>query len=202
MTTDLDRTTLMLDARVTLPLRLDGDPLLRRKAKPIAAVTSELRLFAEQMLVSMLASNGVGLAAPQVGRSIRMITLNTAMSDRAESGTLSPGEILLVPRMPLVLVNPELIAFAREMEIGNEGCLSIPKIYADVARPQRVVLKAATLDGQMFEVECAGLLGRCVQHEVDHLDGILFVDRLTKAEYQKIAQEVTALEARTCRERS
>ena len=93
MTSDPDKNTLLLESRLMLPVRLDGDPVLRRKAKPIPAVTADLRLFGEQMLVSMLANNGVGLAAPQVGKSIRMITLNTGMSVQLDTRSRGPSAI-------------------------------------------------------------------------------------------------------------
>ncbi len=181
----------------TLSLRFYGDPVLRKKAKPVVEVTPELCRFAEAMVETMYASRGVGLAAPQVGKSLRLIVLDTAPAKGELPPDASPGEILLTPRMPLALLNPEVIAASKEKEVASEGCLSVPKIFADVERPAVVVLRATLLDGEKVEVECGGLLGRCLQHEIDHLDGVLFPDRLSKDELGGIAEEVGALEAKT-----
>jgi peptide deformylase len=181
----------------TLTLRFYGDPVLRKKAKPVVTVTPELCAFAEAMVDTMYASRGVGLAAPQVGKSLRLIVLDTAPPKGELPPDASPGEILLTPRMPLALVNPEVIVASKEKEFASEGCLSVPKIFADVERPAVVVLRASLLDGEKIEVECGGLLGRCIQHEIDHLDGVLFPDRLSKDEFGGIAGEVEALETKT-----
>ena len=181
----------------TLPLRHYGDPVLRKKARAIAEVTPELHRVAEQMIETMYASRGVGLAAPQIGKSIRLIVLDTMPGKDELPPDATPGEILLAPRMPLALVNPAVAEASRETEVASEGCLSVPKIFGDVERPARVLLRATLLDGEKIEVECGGLLGRCIQHEIDHLDGVLFPDRLTKAEQEAIAGEIDVLEART-----
>ena len=181
----------------SLPLRYYGDPVLRKTAKPVAAVTPELRKFAEKMIDTMYDSRGVGLAAPQVGKSLRLIVLDTAPGKGDLPPEATPGEILLSPRMPLALVNPEVVGASKEREVASEGCLSVPKIFADVERPSRVVLRATLLDGEQVEVECGGLLGRCIQHEIDHLDGVLFPDRVVKDELAEIAGEIAALETKT-----
>lgn len=180
-----------------LPLRFLGDPVLRKAAKPVTAVTAEIRALAAAMVETMYVNRGVGLAAPQVGRSLRLVVLDTRGPRNSLPSNPSPGEILLCPRMPLVLVNPEIVSFSKELDTASEGCLSVTKIYADVTRPAAVVLRATLLDGQMFEVECGGLLGRCVQHELDHLDGVLFPDRISDAEKETIAADLAALEKRT-----
>jgi len=181
----------------TLPLRHYGDPVLRKKARPIAAVTPELRKLAEQMIATMYASRGVGLAAPQIGKSIRLIVLDTMPGKDDLPPDATPGEILLAPFMPLVLVNPEVAEASKETEVASEGCLSVPKIFGDVERPAYVLLRATLLDGEKVEVECGGLLGRCIQHEIDHLDGVLFPDRLAKVELEMVTEEIEKLEART-----
>jgi peptide deformylase len=196
-TTDMRETVPDPDFADVLPLRLDGDPVLRKRARPVAAVTAAVRDLARRMVQTLYASHGIGLAAPQVGRSLRLIVVDTRHPEQPPGPQASPGEILLEPRMPLVLVNPDVVRSSHERSVCSEGCLSVPQIYADVARPERVVVKAQTLDGQEFEVECAGLLGRCLQHEIDHLNGILFIDRLTKTEFARIARDVTALEKQT-----
>ena len=181
----------------TLPLRYYGDPVLRKKAKVVVAVTPEICKFAEKMIDTMYASHGVGLAAPQVGKSIRLIVLDTVPGKGELPPEATPGEILLSPRMPLALVNPEVIGVSKERDVASEGCLSVPKIFADVARPTRVVLRATLLNGEKVEVECGGLLGRCIQHEIDHLDGVLFPDRVEKDELAEIAGEVELLAKQT-----
>jgi peptide deformylase len=180
-----------------LPVRHYGDPVLRRKARPIAAVTNEIRALAERMVVTMYNQRGVGLAAPQVGRSVRLIIVDTENRDRPPAPDASPGEVLLAARMPLPLINPEILAFSDQVETASEGCLSVPKISADVTRPATVLLRATTLDGETIEIYCGGLLGRCLQHEIDHLDGILFPNRLSSEEHGRIADDLDALEKRT-----
>jgi peptide deformylase len=179
-----------------LRLLVCGEPLLRRRAEPVAAVTPEVRGLAERMIATMLENEvvGVGLAAPQVGRSIRLIVVATQDPEKPLAATASPGELLLGPRMPLVLVNPEIVWFSAETEARSEGCLSVPEVSGPVERPARVVLKATTLDGEGLQVECGGLLARCLQHEVDHLDGILFIDRLRDEDRAALAPQLAALE--------
>ena len=173
-----------------------GHPALRRRSEPVAAVTAEVRGLAERMIVTMLENEvvGVGLAAPQVGRNIRLIVLATHDPEKPLSPSASAGELLLGPRMPLTLVNPELIWFSAETEARSEGCLSVPELSGVVERPARVVLKASTLEGEVIQVECGGLLARCLQHELDHLDGILFLDRLRDEDRAALAAQVEALE--------
>ena len=180
-----------------LPLRYYGDPVLRRKARPVAAVTREVRKLADRMIATMYAKCGVGLAAPQVGKSVRLIIVDTENHDAPPAPDASPGELLLGPRMPLPLINPEILAFSDQVATVSEGCLSVPKINADVTRPIAVLLRAATLEGETIEIYCTGLLARCLQHEIDHLDGILFPNRLSKDEHARIADNLDALEKRT-----
>lgn len=161
-----------------LPLRFFGDQVLRRVAKPITDINDEIVELAERMLVTMERSNGVGLAAPQVGKSLRMFT--HALADEA----------------PPVLINPTIEARNGEW-IYQEGCLSIPGLYYDLVRPQDVYLRAWSLDGRELEIEADGLLGRVIQHEFDHLDGVLFVDRLTGEAREQAALELKARVAGT-----
>ncbi|MDD4097552.1 MAG: peptide deformylase [Lentisphaeria bacterium] len=168
-----------------------GHPALRRKSSPVREVTPEVRQLAARMTVTMQENDvvGVGLAAPQVGVNQRLIVVDTRPDEEAPPppGPLSPGEALLNPRMPLVLVNPEIVWSSPETACCGEGCLSLPGVHGEVTRPARVRLRAATLDGEDIEVECGGLLARCLQHEIDHLDGVLFIDR-SPEEQQKAAQ--------------
>jgi peptide deformylase len=193
----------LLKGRGTRRLRVltCGHPALRRRSEPVGAVTPELRELAERMVVTMFENEttGVGLAAPQVGVNTRLIVLATYDPAKPPPPTLSAGELLLNPRMPLALVNPEILWFSSDTETREEGCLSVPEAAAPVERPARIVVRASTLDGEVIQVECGGLLGRCIQHEIDHLDGILFVDRLRDEDRAAVAPLVAALERRAQR---
>ena len=152
-----------------------GAPVLREIAAPVAVVDDSIRQLANEMLGAMRFFNGIGLAAPQYGKSLRLVVIDVPGGN--ESG--SPGEALLLPKMPLVLINPEIVCSSSDCDEKDEGCLSVPGLYAPVCRPSRVVLRSQILDGDFVEIECGGLLARCIQHELDHLDGKIFTDRLT-----------------------
>ena len=166
-----------------------GAPVLREKAVPVTAIDDRIRNLAAEMYEAMRVFNGIGLAAPQYGESLRMVVFDVPQ----DSNTGTPGEMLLLPQMPLTVVNPEIVAYSEETSEYDEGCLSVPDIYAPVIRPVRVVFRAQKLDGEFVEVECGGLLGRCLQHETDHLDGILFTDRLAPAAAGKIEGQLKRL---------
>ena len=182
----------MLKLKFKHPVRTLGAPGLREKAQAIPAITDEVRALAEDMTRAMHAYNGIGIAAPQVGVSKRLVVFDVPMPD--EAAELSPGEAELLPLMPLAVVNPEIVASSSTLSEYDEGCLSVPKIFAPVVRPERVVLRATLLDGRAIQCECGGLLGRCVQHELDHLDGILVPDRVAPAELEKVQNELDELE--------
>jgi peptide deformylase len=166
-----------------------GAPVLRENAAPVAVVDDNIRQLAFDMFEAMRFFNGIGLAAPQYGHSLRLVVIDVPQED----STGSPGEALLLPRMPLALVNPEIIMSSGENVSRDEGCLSVPGVYAPVARPERVVLRAQILDGEFIEIECGGLLGRCIQHELDHLDGKLFTDRLSSGDARKVRGDLDRL---------
>ncbi|GAC1652465.1 MAG: peptide deformylase [Gemmatimonadaceae bacterium] len=138
-----------------------GDPILRRQTQPVDRMTNDLRRLADDMLETMHAAKGIGLAAPQVGRSERIAVVHVESADE-----------------PLILVNPR-IGFRDGTAKGEEGCLSIPDVYADVERAARVVVQAQDRDGRERDIEASDLLARCLQHEIDHLDGKLFIDYLS-----------------------
>ncbi len=143
------------------------DPRLKQIAKPIAAITDELRTLANEMLQIMYDEPGIGLAAPQIGQSIRLAVVDTDWSDENSV------------RNPIVLINPEIIL--REGEIvWEEGCLSVPEFTADVKRAARVKVRCLDLDGNEVVHEAEGLRAVCFQHEIDHLDGVLFIDRISR----------------------
>jgi peptide deformylase len=165
-----------------LPIRKYGDPILRAKGKRIEAVDDEVRALAENMLETMHAANGVGLAAQQVGHALQLTVLDvTPVEDRPSTLKLNGEPIAdLETVMPLVLLNPAL-TLGDETELGSEGCLSFPEITADIERAFAVELEAETLEGEKVRIEASGLLARALQHEVDHLNGILFIDRMSSA---------------------
>jgi peptide deformylase len=143
-----------------LEIRVLGDPILREETRPVDEVTDELRTLVKNMFETMYLAKGIGLAAPQVGRSERIAVVD-------------------VDDKPMVLVNPEVIESSSNKAKAEEGCLSIPDVYGDVERPAIVRVRATDLDGKAFEIEATELLGRCLQHEIDHLHGKLFVDYLS-----------------------
>ena len=173
-----------------------GAAVLKKVAQPVGVVTDEIRELAADMLKAMRYFNGIGLAAPQYGKSLRLVVFDVP----GENSTGTPGEEYLLPRMPLTVINPEIIGKSGQLVKREEGCLSVPDIYAPVVRPASVVFRAQTLDGEFFEFECGGLLGRCIQHELDHLDGFLFTDRLTPEDERLIRGDLKRLEqiGRSC----
>ena len=166
-----------------------GAPVLREIAAPVAVIDESVRQLAREMIGAMHYFNGIGLAAPQYGKSLRMVVIDVPGGN--ESG--SPGEAMLLPRMPLTLINPEIVFASGDCDEKDEGCLSVPGLYAPVCRPSRVVLRSQLLDGEFIEIECGGLLGRCIQHELDHLDGKLFIDRLSPKNAREVRGDVDRL---------
>jgi peptide deformylase len=143
-----------------LDIRLLGDPILRQDTIPVADVTDSIRRLIDDMFETMYAAKGVGLAAPQVGRLERVAVIDVGDRDS------------------FAIINPEIVRADGGMVKGEEGCLSIPEIYGDVERAARVVVRALGRDGESMEIEATDLLSRCLQHEIDHLHGQLFIDYL------------------------
>ena len=165
-----------------LAIRKYGDPILRAKGKPIEAVDDDIRALAENMLETMHAANGIGLAAQQVGRALQLTVLDVSLvEDRPSTLTLNGTSIAeLAEAMPLILLNPTL-RLGTETDLASEGCLSFPEINADIERAISVELEAETLEGEKVRIEASGLLARALQHEFDHLNGVLFIDRMSSA---------------------
>lgn len=165
-----------------LAIRKYGDPILRAKGKRIEAVDDEIRALAENMLETMHAANGIGLAAQQVGHALQLTVLDVSQVEDRPSALKLNGQPVpdLETEMPLVLLNPTL-RLGEETELGSEGCLSFPEINADIERAIAIELEAETLEGEKLRIEASGLLARALQHEVDHLNGILFIDRMSSA---------------------
>jgi peptide deformylase len=142
-----------------LDVRVLGDPILRQETKPVADVTDDIRRLIDDMFETMYAAKGIGLAAPQVGRRERVAVIDV-------------GE-----GRPFAIINPEIVLSEGSAK-GEEGCLSIPEVYGDVERAARVIVRAVGRDGEPFDVDATELLARCLQHEIDHLHGKLFIDYL------------------------
>ncbi len=156
-----------------------GHPVLRQKCRPVTLVDESLHQLVADMLETMVDANGVGLAAPQVGVDIRLAVVDVSHDPDCVSLLKVNGEDAeLASIMPLVFINPELI-YSREKESEIEGCLSIRDIRAEVRRPAAVAARLPQLDGSILEIETDGLLARAIQHETDHLNGVLFVDRIS-----------------------
>ena len=195
----MNRLTRTEDTTRVMPIRVYGEEVLRGRAQPVGPVTPEVRELAERMVATMIHDQGIGLAAPQVGRPLRLITLATCDPGSALPPDASPGERLLCPKMPLALVNPRILTASESCSGFEEGCLSIPEVHGIVVRPDRVLLQAATLSGDVLQVECGGLLARCLQHEIDHLNGILFVDYLSEQAHSEVGAKLGSLAKQAAR---
>src|ERR1700732_1627002 len=172
-----------------------GDPVLRTKGKRLEAVGDEIRALAADMLETMYEANGVGLAAQQVGRALQLTVIDVSDAESRPSQMWMGGEeVDPNDHMPLILINPE-VQLGEELEVGTEGCLSFPEITAEIPRPAKIKVTAQDLQGKRIEFEAAGLLGRAVQHETDHLNGILFIDRMSSAAKASLAGKLKRLVA-------
>lgn len=159
-----------------LPIILTPEPVLRQTAKPVEAITDELLSLIEDMADTMYDAPGIGLAANQVGRLERVIVMDCAKDgDKAELWKM---------------INPEIIARSDETSVLEEGCLSIPGHNAEVRRPAEVDVRYLGIDGEMHEMRATGLLAACVQHEIDHLNGVLFIDHLSRLKRDMIWRKV------------
>jgi peptide deformylase len=148
-----------------LPILTAPDPRLKAKAKPVAAVDDQVRRLMADMLETMYAAPGIGLAAPQVGVAKRVLVVDVTRD----------GE----PRQPMKIANPEILWRSAELLTTNEGCLSLPEHYADVSRPAKIRLRYLDEQNEIREIDVEGLLATCIQHETDHLEGVLFVDHIS-----------------------
>ncbi len=158
-----------------------GDPVLRKKCARVDAVDEELRALASDMMETMIDAQGIGLAAPQVGEPVQLAIVDVSHDPECISYLRVNGEDAeLADIMPLVFINPEL-EFGDEKDVMAEGCLSFPDIRGDVTRPYDVRARLTTLEGEELLVETDGLLARAIQHETDHLNGVLFIERMSTA---------------------
>lgn len=148
---------------------------MRLVSKPVQAIDDEVRKLVADMFDTMYDAPGIGLAAIQIGEPQRVVTLDLAKKDE--------------PKDPHVFINPEIVAASEEKSSHEEGCLSIPEFYEDVERPATVTVKYLDLDGRPGQVEATGLLATCLQHEIDHLNGVLFIDHLSKLKRDRVLKK-------------
>ena len=159
------------------PLIILPDPLLRQVSKPIERVDSDLQRLADDMLETMYDAPGIGLAAIQIGVARRMLVIDVARE----------GE----EKQPLVYINPEIVSSSDERSVYEEGCLSIPDYYAEVERPATVGVKYLDRDGKEQTMEADSLLATCLQHEIDHLNGVLFIDHISRLKREMVIKKFT-----------
>jgi peptide deformylase len=170
-----------------MPILIHPDPRLKKVAEPVADISDALRTLADDMLQTMYEAPGIGLAAPQVGVSTRLLVMDCVKEEGAE------------PR-PMAMFNPEIVASSDETSVYEEGCLSIPEVYADVTRPAEVTVRWIDRDGNPAEETFDGLWATCVQHEIDHLNGKLFIDYLTGLKRQLITRKMVKYKRDQARE--
>lgn len=182
---------------MTLPITQYGNPVLRQKGARIEKITPEIRKLISAMFAAMNKARGVGLAAQQVGHALQLAVLDVReVTDRPSTLELDGKPADVAAFMPLVLINPEIKPVG-EPFTGPEGCLSFPEIFADITRPESVDVTALNEKGEKISFRCGGLLAKAVQHESDHLQGILFIDRMTAATKAELKPELDALQAAT-----
>lgn len=176
-----------------LPVVQYGDPVLRQRGKAVAILTSEIRELIADMLETMHEARGVGLAAQQVGETLQVMVLDIrGVEDRPSTLEIGGRPVDVEAHMPMALVNPELCPCGDPVT-GPEGCLSFPEIYAEVTRPESVEVVALNEQGQTIQFRAGGLLARAIQHENDHLRGILFIDRMAADTKRGLRPELDAL---------
>ena len=159
------------------PIIILPDPLLRLVSKPVTAFDARVQALVDDMFATMYDAPGIGLAAIQIGVTERVVTVD-----------VSPKED---EQHPMAFINPQIIAVSDELNIHQEGCLSIPDYYGDVERPSRVRVRYLDRDGKVPEMNADGLLATCVQHEIDHLNGVLFIDHLARLKRERVMKKYT-----------
>ena len=183
---------------MTLRITQYGESILHQDGKVVSSFGAELTGLAYQMLEAMDQAEGIGLAAQQIGQAIRFCVVDVPehpdhpITCILDGKPLSPSLL-----MPMALANPEVSPLPSDEYYYEEGCLSFPEIRGEVARPERISVKYQDLEGNVHQLECDGLLARCIQHEVDHLNGVLFIDRMEKKTFTEIKTEVKELKQRT-----
>jgi len=182
-----------------MPLEITkyGNPVLRQKGARIEKVTPEIETLIKEMFETMYAAHGIGLAAQQIGKALQLCVIDvTEVTDRPSNVEVSGQEADVKAFMPLTLINPEIKPFGKEVA-GAEGCLSFPELYSQVTRQESVEVMALNSKGQEMNFRCGGLLARAIQHEVDHLNGILFIDRMESDAKAELKSELDDLQKKT-----
>jgi peptide deformylase len=159
------------------PILTIPEPVLRTTAKPVERVDAELRRLMDDMLETMYDAPGIGLAAPQIGVARRLIVMDPAKDDQ--------------PKSPLIMVNPEILSRSDEMRLHDEGCLSIPDFTAEIERPAKTLVAYIDREGKKQEAELEGIWSTLVQHEIDHLNGVLFIDYLSRLKRDMVVRKYT-----------
>lgn len=182
---------------MVLPLTFYGNPVLRKKGARVGDITPTILQLIADMIETMDASHGVGLAAQQVGAELQLTVLDVrGMKDRPSTMSINGSEADVEEHMPLVLINPEIQPMG-DKAVGSEGCLSFPEIFGEIERRAEVEVTATNAKGKRWTFRCGGLLARAVQHEFDHLQGILFIDRMEREVKSEIKPELEELQAKT-----
>ncbi len=182
-----------------LPILQYGDPILRAKGKRIEKINDHILDLIANMIETMHAANGVGLAAQQIGEALQLTVLDVSqVEDRPSTLKLNGKDADPATSMPLVLINPE-IEMGGANEVGTEGCLSFPEITGEIDRAKSILARAQTLEADRIEIEASGLLARAIQHEVDHLNGILFIDRMNSAAKAALSSRLKRMQKPTRR---
>jgi peptide deformylase len=180
-----------------LPVLKYGHPILRQKGARINDITAEVRELIADMKDTMYAAKGIGLAAQQVGKALQLAVVDVrSVTDRPSTLHLNSKPAEVADFMPVILINPQVTPVA-EPAAGPEGCLSFPEVYAEISRPESVEVTATNDKGKMFSFRCGGLLARVIQHEVDHLNGILFIDRMSTEKKKELKPELDELQTST-----
>ncbi len=176
-----------------------GDPVLRAKGSRIEKIDDRIRELAQNMIETMHEANGVGLAAQQIGEPLQLAVLDVSqVEDRPSTMKLNGQDVGPAGGMPLVLINPE-VALGNETDTGTEGCLSFPEVTGEISRSKSIVVRGQDLEGNAIEIETTGFLARAIQHEVDHLNGILFIDRMSSAAKMGLSSRLKRLQKETQR---
>ncbi|MEE2614622.1 MAG: peptide deformylase [Verrucomicrobiota bacterium] len=175
-----------------------GNPVLRQKGERVESITSEITELIDDMLETMRSAHGVGLAAQQIGRTLQLATVDiTGVEDRPSRMEINNKKVDPEDYMPLILFNPEWTVIGETTETGPEGCLSFPEIYGDINRPEEIEVNAMNEKGDEIKFRCGGLLSRAIQHEYDHLHGILFIDRMDGLVRSNLKSDIDIIQAET-----
>lgn len=182
---------------MVLPVVKYGHPVLRQKGTRLERVTPEIQQLIADMLETMRDARGIGLAAQQVGHALQLAVVDvTEVTDRPSTLQWNGDSVDVAAHMPMILINPEITSTADPVA-GPEGCLSFPEIYADISRPESIAVRALNQEGKSIAFRCGGLLARAIQHEFDHLNGILFIDRMNSETKKKLKPELEDLQCET-----